>query len=82
MHSAASRTLRATVARCSRSIGARYEGPISTFGALIVLSGALAVAWWRDSGSVAVRVEQSILLLTGMIFAAELYVWNLLGWRV
>jgi hypothetical protein len=49
---------------------------------LIVLSGALAVAWWRDSGSVAVRVEQSILLLTGMIFAAELYVWNLLGWRV
>lgn len=48
----------------------------------LVLASVTTMEWIHNTGSLLMRFQQTALFIAGGVFAAMLYIWNLLGWRL
>ncbi len=56
--------------------------PMIALTLTLVLAGTTAVEWLRGTGTLALRIEHTLLFAAGALFAVVLSIWNLLGWRL
>ena len=48
----------------------------------LVLASVTTMEWIHNTGCLLMRFQQTALFIAGGVFAAMLYTWNLLGWRL
>lgn len=56
--------------------------PMIALVLVLVLTGVTTMEWIHNTGSLWMRFQQTALFIAGGVFAAVLYIWNLLGWRL
>lgn len=56
--------------------------PMIAVALTLVLASITTMEWIHNTGSLLMRLQQTALFIAGGVFAAVLYTWNLLGWRL
>ena len=56
--------------------------PIFALFLTLVLSGLVPMNWVQSNGSRFMRLQTTVLTVSGVVLALILHTWNLLGWRI